>query len=76
MPDLFGKCPRENTLKIVGSEAVSDKVGTRFAPGQAKCAQIDADPPRIGLRYPADVGLAGDCRHVKPFVKNTIREVV
>lgn len=31
-------------------------------PGQAKCIQIDLDPARIGLRYPCDVGLVGDCR--------------
>ena len=30
-------------------------------PGKAKCVQIDIDPARIGLRYPADVGLAGQC---------------
>lgn len=30
-------------------------------PGEAKCVQIDIDPARIGLRYPADVGLVGDC---------------
>jgi pyruvate dehydrogenase (quinone) len=30
-------------------------------PGQAKCVQIDYDADRIGLRYPADVGLVGDC---------------
>jgi pyruvate dehydrogenase (quinone) len=29
-------------------------------PGQAKCVQIDIDGARIGLRYPADVGLVGD----------------
>jgi pyruvate dehydrogenase (quinone) len=33
-------------------------------PGEAKCVQIDIDPARIGLRYPADVGLVGDCRAV------------
>jgi pyruvate dehydrogenase (quinone) len=33
-------------------------------PGQAKCVQIDLDPGRIGLRYPADVGLVGDCGQV------------
>lgn len=33
-------------------------------PGQAKCVQIDIDPARIGLRYPADVGLVGDCQDV------------
>jgi pyruvate dehydrogenase (quinone) len=32
------------------------------APGQAACVQIDAAPERIGLRYPADVGLVGDAR--------------
>ncbi len=29
-------------------------------PGQAVCVQIDDKPERIGLRYPADVGLVGD----------------
>ncbi|HKO27182.1 MAG TPA: thiamine pyrophosphate-dependent enzyme, partial [Solirubrobacteraceae bacterium] len=29
-------------------------------PGQAACVQIDVKPERIGLRYPADVGLVGD----------------
>jgi pyruvate dehydrogenase (quinone) len=33
-------------------------------PGQARCVQIDIDPARIGLRYPVDVGLAGDARLV------------
>jgi pyruvate dehydrogenase (quinone)/pyruvate oxidase len=32
------------------------------APGQAACVQIDDKPERIGLRYPADVGLVGDAR--------------
>jgi len=31
-------------------------------PGQAKGVQIDIDPARIGLRYPVQVGLVGDCR--------------
>lgn len=31
-------------------------------PGQVRCVQIDLDPQRIGLRYPADVGLVGDSR--------------
>jgi pyruvate dehydrogenase (quinone) len=31
-------------------------------PGKARCVQIDRDPQRIGLRYPADVGLVGDMR--------------
>ncbi len=44
-------------------------VGTSFPyieflpkPGQAKAVQIDADPVRIALRYPVDVGLVGDTR--------------
>jgi pyruvate dehydrogenase (quinone) len=32
------------------------------APDQARCVQIDRDPTRIGLRFPADVGLVGDAR--------------
>lgn len=43
-------------------------IGTSFPyleflpkPGQARCVQIDIDPARIGLRYPVEVGLAGDC---------------
>jgi pyruvate dehydrogenase (quinone) len=42
-------------------------VGTSFPyieflpkPGQARGVQIDLDPARIGLRYPAEVGLVGD----------------
>ena len=31
-------------------------------PGDAKAVQIDIDPQRISLRYPADVGLVGDSR--------------
>jgi pyruvate dehydrogenase (quinone)/pyruvate oxidase len=31
-------------------------------PGQARAVQVDLDPSRIGLRYPVEVGLAGDCR--------------
>jgi pyruvate dehydrogenase (quinone) len=32
-------------------------------PGQARGVQIDSDPIRIGLRYPVEAGLVGDCRH-------------
>jgi pyruvate dehydrogenase (quinone)/pyruvate oxidase len=42
-------------------------VGTSFPyieffpkPGQARAVQIDLDPARIALRYPVEVGLAGD----------------
>jgi pyruvate dehydrogenase (quinone)/pyruvate oxidase len=44
-------------------------VGTSFPymeflpkPGQARGVQIDLDPGRIALRYPVEVGLAGDSR--------------
>ena len=29
-------------------------------PGQARAAQVDIDPQRIGLRYPVEAGLVGD----------------
>jgi pyruvate dehydrogenase (quinone) len=38
-------------------------------PGQARAVQIDLDPQRIGLRYPVEVGLVGDCG-------NTLRELI
>ncbi|HKN95392.1 MAG TPA: thiamine pyrophosphate-dependent enzyme [Thermoleophilaceae bacterium] len=42
-------------------------------PGQAKCVQIDDKPERIGLRYPADIGLVGDARetlrHLLPMLE-------
>jgi pyruvate dehydrogenase (quinone)/pyruvate oxidase len=31
-------------------------------PGDARAVQIDLDPVRIGLRYPVEVALVGDCR--------------
>jgi pyruvate dehydrogenase (quinone) len=44
-------------------------VGTSFPymeflpkPGEVKAIQIDINPVRIGLRYPVDVGLVGDCK--------------
>jgi pyruvate dehydrogenase (quinone)/pyruvate oxidase len=30
-------------------------------PGDARAVQIDLDPQRIGLRYPVEAGLVGDC---------------
>ncbi len=46
-----------DTLLIVGSSFPY----VEFMPevDQAKCVQIDIDPQRISLRYPADVGLIG-----------------
>ncbi len=44
-------------------------VGTSFPymefypkPGQARGVQLDLDPTRIGLRYPVEIGLVGDCK--------------
>ena len=55
-------------------------VGTSFPhlefypkPNQARCVQIDLDAARIGLRYPVEVGLAGDSqrtlRNLLPLLK-------
>ena len=33
-------------------------------PGQAKGIQVDVDAAHIGLRFPVDVGLIGDCKSV------------
>jgi pyruvate dehydrogenase (quinone)/pyruvate oxidase len=47
-----------DTLLIVGSSFPYIEYYPK--PGQARCVQIDLDPPRIGLRYPTEVGLVGD----------------
>lgn len=49
-----------DTLLIVGSTFPYIEYYPK--PGQARCVQIDLDPTRIGLRAPAEVGLAGDAR--------------
>lgn len=49
-----------DTLLIVGSSFPYLEFMPR--PGQARGVQIDVDPARIGLRYPVEVGLVGDCR--------------
>jgi pyruvate dehydrogenase (quinone) len=49
-----------DTLLIVGSTFPYIEYYPR--PGQARGVQIDLDPERIGLRYPVEVGLAGDAR--------------
>jgi pyruvate dehydrogenase (quinone) len=61
---LLGTLPAEqameecDTLLIVGSSMPYIEFYPK--PGQAKCVQIDTDPLRISLRYPADVALVGD----------------
>ncbi len=49
-----------DTLLIVGSSFPYIEFLPK--PGQARGVQIDVDPLRIGLRYPVEVGLVGDCR--------------
>ncbi len=65
---LLGTAPSQDAMKACDTLVI---VGSSFPyieflpePGQAKCVQIDADPARIGLRSPVDVGLVGDCKRV------------
>jgi pyruvate dehydrogenase (quinone)/pyruvate oxidase len=61
---LVGSRPSEEALEeceallIVGS--TMPYIEYYPTPGQAVCVQIDDKPERIGLRYPADIGLCGD----------------
>jgi pyruvate dehydrogenase (quinone) len=63
---LLGTAPSEDALKGCDTLLI---VGSSFPyiqfypkPGQARAIQVDLDPTRIGLRYPAEVGLVGDAR--------------
>jgi pyruvate dehydrogenase (quinone) len=65
---LLGTAPSQDAMQECDTLVIA---GSSFPylefypkPGQAKTVQIDIDPARIGLRYPADVGLVGDCRDV------------
>ncbi|HTK85843.1 MAG TPA: thiamine pyrophosphate-dependent enzyme, partial [Patescibacteria group bacterium] len=53
--DALKEC---DTLFIVGSSFPYIEFYPKI--GQVKSIQLDNDPARIGLRYPADVGLVGD----------------
>jgi len=63
---MVGTRPAQNALKgcdsilIVGSS--SPYIEFLPAPGSAVGVQIDDRPERLGLRYPVQVGLAGDAR--------------
>jgi pyruvate dehydrogenase (quinone) len=63
---LVGTRPAQNALKgcdallIIGSS--SPYIEFLPAPGSARGVQIDDRPERIGLRYPVEVGLAGDAK--------------
>ncbi len=63
---LLGTTPSQEALEDCDTLFL---IGTSFPymefypkPGQARAVQIDLDPARIGLRYPIEVGLVGDCR--------------
>ena len=65
---LLGTAPSQDAMKECDTFFI---IGSNFPyvqflpkPGQAKCVQIDLDASRIGLRYPVDVPLVGDCRRV------------
>lgn len=62
---LLGTEPSQDALESCDTLLI---VGASFPyiefypkPGKAQAVQIDVDPARIGLRYPVDVGLVGDC---------------
>jgi pyruvate dehydrogenase (quinone) len=57
--DVMNGC---DTLVIVGSSFPYLEFYPK--PGQARGVQIDIDAGRLGLRYPVEVGLVGDCRDV------------
>src|SRR5262245_43544802 len=62
---LLGTAPSQevmeecDTLLIAGSSFPYLEFYPK--PGQARAVQIDLDPARIGLRYPVDIGLTGQC---------------
>jgi pyruvate dehydrogenase (quinone) len=65
---LLGTAPSQDAMQ--GCDALVI-LGSSFPymefypkPGKAKCVQVDLDSARIGLRYPADVGLVGDRKRI------------
>jgi pyruvate dehydrogenase (quinone) len=65
---LLGTAPSQDAMQECDTLLIA---GTSFPyidfypkPGKARAVQIDVGPTRIGLRYPAEVGLVGDCATV------------
>jgi pyruvate dehydrogenase (quinone) len=63
---LLGTGPSQEAMESCDALLI---VGSSFPyieyypkPGDARCVQIDTDPARVGLRYPAEVGLVGDSK--------------
>ncbi|MBS0170708.1 MAG: thiamine pyrophosphate-requiring protein [Nitrospira sp.] len=62
---LLGTAPSQEALETCDTLLIA---GSSFPymefypkPGQARAVQIDLDASRIGLRYPVEVGLVGQC---------------
>ncbi|MBK3734931.1 pyruvate oxidase [Azospirillum brasilense] len=62
---LLGTAPSQEALETCDTLLIA---GSTFPyieyypkPGQARAIQIDIDAARIGLRYPVEAGLVGDC---------------
>ncbi|MGR0188063.1 thiamine pyrophosphate-dependent enzyme [Azospirillum aestuarii] len=62
---LLGTAPSQEALETCDTLLIA---GSTFPyieyypkPGQARAVQIDIDAARIGLRYPVEAGLVGDC---------------
>ena len=75
---LLGTAPSQEALQECDTLILA---GTSFPymefypkPGRAKAIQIDIDPARIGLRYPVEMGLVGQCwdvlRALLPLVQH------
>ena len=65
---LLGTAPSQDAMEECDTLVIA---GSSFPyldfypkPGKAKCVQIDVQSTRIGLRYPAEVGLVGECKIV------------
>lgn len=65
---LLGTAPSQEVLEDCDTLIIA---GSSFPylefypkPGHAKAIQIDVDPSRMGLRYPVEVGLVGQCKDV------------
>ncbi len=75
---LLGTAPSQDAMQECDTLIVA---GSSFPyldfypqPGKARAIQIDVSPVRVGLRYPAEVGLVGDCRTVLRALLPLIRQ--
>lgn len=74
---LLGTAPSQEALEDCDTLLMA---GTSFPyleflpkPGQARGVQIDTDSQRIGLRYPIEAGLVGDCKRVLQLLLPLLR---